>query len=95
MTTRLLLQSYYIVFGDVLIKWDQLTHAERIAAFDSMDEIKVKLLARIKPDVSMLVGTHTGKRLDVRGTCEKCGAPTNWVVDVMGRVGAYWCGCGN
>ena len=48
-----------------------------------------------KPDVSMLVGTHTGKRLDMRGTCEKCGTPTNWVVDVMGRVGAYWCGCGN
>ena len=48
-----------------------------------------------KLDVSMLVGSHTGKRLNVRGTCEKCGTPTNWVVDVMGRVGAYWCGCGN
>lgn len=48
-----------------------------------------------RQDVSMVVGTHTGKRLPVRGTCEKCGQPTNWVVDVMGRVGAYWCGCGN
>lgn len=46
-------------------------------------------------DVSMVVGTHTGKRIPNRGRCEKCGQPTNWVVDVMGRVGAYWCGCGN
>jgi len=41
------------------------------------------------------VGTHLGKRLPIRGRCEKCGQPTNWVLDVMGRVGAYWCGCGN
>lgn len=46
-----------------------------------------------KPDVAMEVATHTGKRLKVRGTCEKCNTPTNWVVDVLGRVGAYWCGC--
>jgi hypothetical protein len=48
-----------------------------------------------KPDVSMEVATHSGKRLKVRGKCEKCNAPTNWVVNVMGRCGAYWCGCGN
>ena len=93
--STLLLHRYYKEFGHVLDNWDQLTHAERIATFDRMDKIKVKLLAPIKPDVSMLVGTHSGTRLDVRGTCEKCGTPTNWVVDVMGRVGAYWCGCGN
>lgn len=41
-----------------------------------------------------LVGTHTGQRVANRGTCEKCATPTNWVVDVSGRL-AYWCGCGN
>ena len=40
-------------------------------------------------------GTHDGKRLAFRDKCEKCGTPTNWTVTVMGRVGAYWCGCGN
>jgi hypothetical protein len=44
-------------------------------------------------NVAMEVGTHTGKRLKKRGKCEKCNTPTNWVVDVSGRVGAYWCGC--
>lgn len=46
-----------------------------------------------KKEVAMQKATHTGKRLRLRGKCEKCGTPTNWVVDVMGRVGAYWCGC--
>lgn len=41
-----------------------------------------------------LVGTHTGQRVANRGACEKCNTPTNWVVDVSGRL-AYWCGCGN
>ena len=45
--------------------------------------------------VALLVATHTGKRLRKRGSCEKCGTQTNWVVDASGRVGAYWCGCGN
>lgn len=46
-------------------------------------------------NVDMETGTHTGKRLKWRGQCEKCGTPTNWVVDIDGRVGAFWCGCGN
>ena len=47
-----------------------------------------------KPDVSMEVATHIGKRLRIRGFCEKCRTPTNWVVTAAGgRVGAYWCGC--
>jgi len=50
---------------------------------------------RSKPDVAMEIATHKGKRLNTRGLCEKCGTPTNWVVDLRGRVGAYWCGCGN
>lgn len=41
-----------------------------------------------------VVGTHTGHRVPNSGTCEKCNATTNWVVDVSGRL-AYWCGCGN
>lgn len=45
--------------------------------------------------VALLVATHAGKRLRKRGSCEKCGTQTNWVVDASGRVGAYWCGCGN
>lgn len=48
-----------------------------------------------KDPVDMLVATHTGKRIPRRGQCEKCGTQTNWVVDASGRVGAYWCGCGN
>ena len=48
-----------------------------------------------RPDVSMEVGTHDGKRLNVRSRCEKCGTRTNWVVLIPGRIGAYWCGCGN
>lgn len=41
-----------------------------------------------------VVGTHTGHRVPNSGTCEKCNATTNWIVDVSGRL-AYWCGCGN
>jgi hypothetical protein len=48
-----------------------------------------------RPDVAMEVGTHTGSRLRVRGICEVCNTPTNWVVNIQGRTGAYWCGCGN
>jgi len=43
--------------------------------------------------VAIKRATHLGRRLSVRGTCEKCGTLTNWVVNVMGRVDAYWCGC--
>jgi hypothetical protein len=46
-----------------------------------------------KVDTSMEVATHTGQRIKSRGACEKCGAPTNWCVKIMGRVGAFWCGC--
>lgn len=44
-------------------------------------------------DPAMEVATHRGSRLKVRGSCEKCGTLTNWVVNAGGRVGAYWCGC--
>ncbi len=87
MTTTEPVRSYYKEFGHVLANYDQLTDAQKIARFDRMYAIKVKLIARI--------GTHTGQRLTNRGTCEKCGTPTNWSVDVPGRAGAYWCGCGN
>lgn len=36
--------------------------------------------------------THSGQRLALRGKCEKCGCPTNWVINDKGRP-AYWCGC--
>lgn len=45
-------------------------------------------------DLGMELPRSIGQRVPVRSKCEKCNTPTNWVVDVSGRL-AYWCGCGN
>jgi DNA-directed RNA polymerase alpha subunit len=45
-------------------------------------------------DLGMELPRFIGQRVPVRSKCEKCNTPTNWVVDVSGRL-AYWCGCGN
>jgi hypothetical protein len=68
-------------------------------AFESMPKKTIGIVSRSilawHPPVDMEVATHTGKRLAVRGLCEKCDTPTNWVVDTVGRVAVFWCGCGN
>lgn len=77
----------------VLVAWDRLTADQRTEVARRFKELNA-MDSAIKP-VAMEGATHNGKRLNTPGLCEKCGNPTHWVVTVLGRVGAYWCGCGN
>lgn len=66
----------------------KLPHGQHFVTYNKSTTTKL-----VHPDASP-VGTHTGHRVPNRGTCEKCGTETNWIVDVCGRP-SYWCGCGN
>lgn len=62
--------------------------------FGQHGEIICRLVGKaLERDVSMPIATHRGERLKIRGQCEKCNTPTNWIVTTAGRSGAYWCGC--
>lgn len=66
-----------------------------VAVAEQLKEVYSYKVPSSNPDVSMMVGTHTGRRLPAAGRCEKCGRHTHWVVNTCGRVGAFWCGCGD
>jgi hypothetical protein len=61
---------------------------------EDLDAIRLRLRAMLQKKGVFAGKQHVAARAEVRGTCEKCGTQTNWIVEAAcGRPNAYWCGC--